>query len=76
MGIGKSVPDRCLAKIRDGEPYFVLRAQDKLAPGRVRDWLALAHPTLTPEHAAEAHALLYAMEQWQRDNPELVKEPD
>jgi hypothetical protein len=30
--------DRCLQKVSDDEPIFVLRAQDRLAPALVRQW--------------------------------------
>ena len=33
----------CWAKATDDEPVFVLRAQDKLAPGLIRQWAAMAH---------------------------------
>lgn len=33
----------CWAKAADDEPVFVFRAQDKLAPGFVRQWAAQAH---------------------------------
>ncbi|KKL07644.1 hypothetical protein LCGC14_2583950 [marine sediment metagenome] len=30
--------DSCLEKLKMGEPFFVLRAQDKLAPNLIRTW--------------------------------------
>lgn len=35
--------DSCLAKVKPGEPIFVLRGQDMLAPHFVRAWATLAH---------------------------------
>lgn len=33
-------PDSCLNRARDGEPVFVLRANDECAPDAVRRWAA------------------------------------
>lgn len=40
--MGYKNDDKCLAKVADDEPIFVLRAQDKLAPILVRLWCELA----------------------------------
>lgn len=37
--------DRCLDKVADDEPIFVLRAQDKFAPALVRLWVEMARAT-------------------------------
>ena len=34
--------DSCLEKLHNGEAFFVLRAQDKLAPLVIRTWAVLA----------------------------------
>lgn len=34
--------DSCLDKLHPGEPFFVLRAQDRLAPSLVELWVELA----------------------------------
>lgn len=36
------IHDRCLDSVKLGEPFFVLRAQDKVAVSVVRIWVLLA----------------------------------
>lgn len=55
----------CFAKLADGEPYFVLRAQDVYAPEIVRYWAQLASQTgCAPAKVEEARFLADAMEAW------------
>ncbi len=45
----------CLAKLKPGEPFFVLRGQDALAPIFVRGWAEMARQNgLSAEKFAEA----------------------
>lgn len=63
----KSNPGKfdCLAKLGPDEPFFVLRAQDKMAPFLVRQWVTRAERhAVNPEKIAEARAIATAMEQW------------
>ncbi len=63
--------DKCLEKVGDDEPIFVLRAQDRLAPQLVRDWLLRAkayNGNLSREKIKEAQDLADLMEDWQREN--------
>lgn len=55
----------CMAKAAEEEPVFVLRGQDKLAPGLIRQWAAQAH-ALGMNYAKVGEALKLAdqMEQW------------
>ena len=61
---------RLAAKIADGsmspnEPIFVLRAQDKLAPGIVQQWAWEARRFCVPDaKIAEAVEWATVMEQW------------
>lgn len=67
-----------LARIPDGEPVFVFRAQDTFAPGTVSTWAALClsqnevdkdHLPLHPETLAKgsrAMSLANEMREWQR----------
>lgn len=48
----------------DGEPVFLLRAQDRLAPMVVRAWAAAAIDAGLPGMADEALRIADAMEQW------------
>lgn len=72
--------DECLQKAGDDEPIFVLRAQDKLAPGIVRLWAAMVvrehmegAPGELPEgKITEALKLALLMERWQRDRGSKV----
>jgi hypothetical protein len=68
--------DRCLAKVDDDEPIFVLRAQDATAPSRVLDWINGARSTLSEDHLQEALGAVVAMIEWQSQHPERVKLPD
>jgi hypothetical protein len=71
MGIkAKEVADpaSCLNKADPEEPLFVLRAQDKRAPGLVRVWaveFATRHGYDHPKYL-EAIELAEAMEAWPR----------
>jgi hypothetical protein len=54
-----------LANAQDDEPIFVLRAQDRLAPGLVRAWADQAERAgCAGEKINEARALAEAMERW------------
>jgi hypothetical protein len=58
--------DSCLAKLKPGEPFFVLRAQDILASAGVRVWAARAKASGTPEHKViEAIRTADEMEKWE-----------
>ena len=56
--------DRCLEKVADNEPIFVLRAQDQSAPELIRRWIRDNLETLDPEHIAEAEQCARNMESW------------
>jgi hypothetical protein len=57
--------DRCLAKVGDTEPIFVLRAQDLLAPAIIRLWADLAALEGADEAKLyEARACAARMEAW------------
>lgn len=57
--------DACLDKLKPGEPFFVLRAQDKLAPTLVRDWALMAKLNGAPdEKILEAQETAAEMENW------------
>jgi hypothetical protein len=67
--------DSCLAKVKPGEPFFTLRAQDLLAPWAVRQWAARAQENGTPQEKIDAALALAAeMEEWARKNS--AKVPD
>lgn len=62
--------DRCLNKVADDEPIFVLRAQDRSAPAMIRSWVSWNYSTLDQKHIDEALACAEAMEEWPfRRNP-------
>lgn len=63
--MGYKDDDKCLAKVQPGEPIFVLRGQDLLAPLLVREWASLAELRgCAPEKVAEARECAAAMERW------------
>jgi hypothetical protein len=54
-----------LAKIPDDEELFLLRAQDRLAPGLVRYWAGAAQSRgASPAKVKEAKDCAARMEQW------------
>jgi hypothetical protein len=57
----------CLAKLAPAEPYFVLRAQDKLAPEHVEAWAIEAELNGCPAgKVADARSIAAAMRRWPR----------
>lgn len=59
-------PYDCLKNLKPDEPYFILRAQDVLAPGIVRRWATLAAEAgVNPAKVAEAERIAYDMERYQ-----------
>lgn len=70
--------DKCLAKVDEDEPIFVLRAQDRLAPALIREWVNRAKQasSLGARRTEEALQVADAMEEWQKAHPGRVKYPD
>lgn len=59
----------CLAKADDGEPVFILRAQDRLFPTLVQSWCDLASALGAPdEKIDEARRLAELGRDWQATN--------
>lgn len=57
--------DNCLEKLHPGEPFFVLRAQDQLAPRTIRAWARDARQHGLPnEKYKEALQTANEMELW------------
>ena len=74
-------------KLRSGEPYFFLRAQDVLAPAAVEAYAALleAASAATPisptgvdlaKSARDVRQFADRMRKWQSSNRSVVKLPD
>jgi hypothetical protein len=73
--MGYTASGSCLAKVGPDEPIFVLRAQDQLAPGIVREWATRAIDAgVKPEKVLEAYKMADAMTLWQGDHG--AKVPD
>jgi thymidine phosphorylase len=68
--------DKCLDKVDDDEPIFVLRAQDKLSLDTVHNWYQKAKPTLTEEHQKEVRTIIDDFAHWQQMHQDRVKFPD
>lgn len=69
--------DTCFVRAADDEPLFVLRAQDRIAVGAIRDWAERARKAgVPPEKAAEAMDCALRFEAWQKKYPGLTKFPD
>lgn len=61
--------DKCLAKVADDEPIFVLRAQDLLAPDKVRKWACEARAKGCPaDKVQEAYECATQMDAWAAKN--------
>lgn len=69
-----NTPTSTFNKALDDEPIFVLKSTDPAAPAVIRAWIRLRQDTCitAEEKLAEAESLADMMEQWQRDNPQLV----
>lgn len=65
-----------LAPALDGEPVFVLRAQDKTAPLVVFMWAEEASQRGCAAKADGARQIASEMIAWQQANPTRVKNPD
>ena len=57
-------------KLQPGEPYFLIRAQDRFAPAAI-----MAYGNLS-NRQAECHNRVEEFVAWQKANPEKVKTPD
>ena len=61
--------DACLAKVKPGEPIFVLRSQDCLAPELVEIWAKKALGLGCPmEKVQEAKEVARTMRNWQTEH--------
>lgn len=60
----------------DGVPTLTISANNRHAPGLVRDYLGRmdSDKAASPEHRFETEAILRDMEKWQLDNPYDVRE--
>lgn len=65
-----------LPKMNDGEPWFLIRGQDKLAPMAVSYYATLLNGHDLPEQAGSVIRFSDEIEKWQANNPEKVKLPD
>jgi hypothetical protein len=60
-----------------GEPIFILRATDALAPHLIRDYAVRCELAGCDEaHVAAALSHAERIAEWQQEHPELVKKPD
>ncbi len=65
-----------LAKLKPGEPYFFLRAQDIHAPAAVRTYASILSANGDHAGSRECFAIVDAMIDWQKQNPDSTKKPD
>lgn len=63
-------------KLKKGEPWFFLRAQDIHAPAIVRSYASVLSASGDSKGARECFGIADAMSQWQKEHPDLVKKPD
>lgn len=64
------------AKLKPGEPWFFLRAQDIHAPAVVRSYASGLASSGDSKGSREVYALADLMSEWQTANPDKVKRPD
>ncbi len=60
--------DSCLAKLKPGEPFFVLRAQDLSAPTFVMKWASDNRKFISREKYEEAVQQAFDMQRWGNEN--------
>jgi hypothetical protein len=68
----KGIMDR----LKTGEPYFILRAQDKHTVGMLRIYASMVSFDRNHALQSEVNAIAEEFEEWQRQNKNLVKAPD
>lgn len=61
---------------KPGEPWFLIRAQDRFAPAAVEAYGNLVGGSVGAEMAADVRAVADEMRKWQAEHTELVKTPD
>lgn len=65
--------DSCLAKVKPGEPFFVLRSQDQTAPYAVRTWAREARRAgMNQAKFDEAMETARAMEEWANEHGKKI----
>lgn len=62
--------------LHPGEPYFLLRAQDRLAPPCILSYEAMLMAHDLEAMAADVRRKFVLFTDWQQANPGLVKDPD
>jgi hypothetical protein len=67
--------DRCLDKVDDDEPIFVLRAQDASMIDTILDWLR-RNPGLPVDRYIEVNEHIKQTRDWQLAHPDRVKVAD
>lgn len=60
--------DPCLSKIKPGEPFFVLRAQDVSAPTIVLEWAMRNREFISHAKYEEAIQCAFDMQKWGLEN--------
>lgn len=76
MGDGKYEGIDPRTRLHSGEPYFFLRAQDRLAPSAVENYADRLQSVGLTRAAVEVLRFAERMREWQEANPSLVKLPD
>lgn len=77
IGGAAPVPPGCFGKADLDEPLFVLRGNDRCAPGTVRDWARRATGAGCPSAKIdEAMDIAREMEAWQQAHSDRAKWPD
>lgn len=59
-----------LDKLHPGEPFFMIRAQDVYSPAAVQAYAAISN------NHKEIHPVINEFLEWQKANPDKVKQPD
>lgn len=65
-----------LGRLHAGEPYFLLRGQDKLAPLTIEHYASLTYSIGNTDHAQQILGQAEYVSTWQLDNLDVVKEAD
>ena len=73
---GKYADTNPLQKLHPGEPYFLIRAQDKFSPAAITHYATLLAASGDHQGATECRSIAKAVRSWQQTNPDKVKHPD
>ena len=61
---------------KPGEPWFLIRAQDRFAADAIEAYANLVDGSVAPGMVADVRQVAETVRRWQREHPDQVKTPD